>query len=104
MDIQGLMRQAQAMQQKMQKAQEELANHLYEGNSGGGVVKVTISGAGIAKKIVIDDSLIKVDEKDILEDLIVAAMNDAKKKADDASNSSMKSLTNGIPLPPGFKL
>lgn len=104
MDIQGLMRQAQAMQQKMQKAQEELANHLYEGTSGGGVVKVTVSGAGIAKKIHIDDSLIKVDEKDILEDLLVAAFNDAKKKADDASSASMKSVTNGIPLPPGFKL
>ncbi|MES2677368.1 MAG: YbaB/EbfC family nucleoid-associated protein [Pseudomonadota bacterium] len=104
MDIQGLMRQAQAMQQKMQNAQEELAKVLYEGSSGGGVVKITLTGGGEAKKIFIDDSLIKLDEKDILEDLLVAAFNDAKKKADDASSSSMKSLTNGLPLPPGFKL
>lgn len=104
MDIQGLMRQAQAMQQKMQKAQEELNKMLYEGSSGGGMVKITVTGEGVAKKIIIDDSLIKADEKDILEDLLVAAFNDAKKKADDASSSSMKSLTNGIPLPPGFKL
>ena len=104
MDIQGLMRQAQMMQQKMHKAQEELNKILYEGSSGGGMVKASLTGDGIAKKIVIDDSLIKLDEKDILEDLLVAAFNDAKKKADDASASSMKSLTNGIALPPGFKL
>ncbi len=104
MDIQGLMRQAQAMQKKMQGAQEELAKNLYEGVSGGGMVKISITGAGVAKKIFIDDSIIKVDEKDILEDLLVAAFNDAKKKADDDSEKQMKSLTNGIPLPPGFKL
>ncbi len=104
MDIQGLMRQAQAMQKKMQSAQEELAKALYEGVSGGGMVKVSITGAGIAKKIFIDDSFIKIDEKDILEDLIIAAFNDAKKKADEDSEKQMKSLTNGIPLPPGFKL
>ena len=104
MDIQGLMRQAQAMQQKMQTAQEGLNKVLYEGSSGGGVVKATIAGNGTAKKIVIDDSLIKIDEKDILEDLLVAAFNDAKKKADESSAISMKSLTDKIPLPPGFKL
>ena len=68
------------------------------------MVKITITGGGVAKKTFIDDSLIKIDEKDILEDLLVAAFNDAKKKADDASNDSMKSLTNGLPLPPGFKI
>lgn len=104
MDISSIMRQAQAMQQKMQKAQEELNNTLYEGASGGSMVKITITGSGVAKKIAIDDSLIKADEKDILEDLLVAAFNDAKKKADDASSDSMKSLTKGVPLPPGFKL
>lgn len=104
MDIQRLMRQAQEMQQKMQKAQDNLAHSLYEGNSGGGMVKVTITGAGLAKKIEIDNSLIKADEKDILEDLLIAAFNDAKKKADDASSDSLKSVTNGIALPPGFKL
>ena len=104
MDIQGLMRQAQAMQKKMQSAQEDLAKNLYEGHSGGGMVKTTINGSGIVKKIVIDESLIKIDEKDILEDLIIASLNDAKKKADEESEKQMKSMTKGIPLPPGFKL
>ena len=98
------MRQAQTMQKKMQTAQEELAKNLYEGSSGGGMVTATINGSGIAKKLVIDGSLIKVDEKDILEDLIIAAFNDAKKKVDDESGEQMKSLTGGIPLPPGFKI
>ena len=104
MDIQSLMRQAQTMQKKMQDAQEELAKSSYEGMSGGGMVKTTISGAGLVKKILIDDSLINVTEKDILEDLIIASFNDAKKKADEDSGKQMKSLTNGIDLPPGFKL
>jgi hypothetical protein len=104
MDIQGLMRQAQDMQKKMQNAQEELGKALYEGSSGGSMVKITVNGSGIAKKIEIDDSLIKADEKDILEDLLIAAFNDAKKKADDESSKSMKSLTKGMPLPPGFKI
>jgi DNA-binding YbaB/EbfC family protein len=104
MDIQGLMRQAQAMQKKMQAAQEELAKALYEGVSGGGMVKVSITGNGMAKKVFIDDSMIKIDEKDILEDLLVAAFNDAKKKVDDDSEKQMKSLTGGMPLPSGFKI
>ncbi|MCE3254944.1 MAG: hypothetical protein K0R25_438 [Rickettsiaceae bacterium] len=104
MDIQGLMRQAQAMQQKMQKAQEEMASKLYEGVSGGGMVKFTIAGTGLAKKVEIDDSLMKSEEKEILEDLIIAAFNDAKKKSEEDSSSSMKSITNGLALPPGFKL
>jgi hypothetical protein len=104
MDIQGLMRQAQAMQKKMQNAQEELAKTIYEGASGGGMVKVNIAGNGIAKKVIIDESMVKVEEKDILEDLIVAAFNDAKKKADDDSEKQMKSVTGGIPLPSGFKI
>lgn len=104
MDIQGLMRQAQAMQQKMQKSQEEMANKTYEGTAGGSMVKVLIGGDSVARKIEIDDSLINVEEKDILEDLLVAAFNDAKKKVDDESSQSMKSLTGGIELPPGLKL
>ena len=104
MDIKLLMRQAQEMQKKMQKVQEDLANTSYEGTSGGGVVKVTITGAGVAQKIFIDSSLIEKDEKEILEDLIVAAFNDAKKKADDSSSDSVRIATNGMPLPPGFKL
>ena len=104
MDIQGLMRQAQAMQKKMQKIQEDLANSTYEGEAGGAMVKVTVSGDGNAKKIEIDESLLVKEEKEILEDLLVAAFNNAKKKADDESSDSMKSVTGGMPLPPGFKL
>lgn len=97
------MRQAQEMQKKMQKIQDEMANANFEGSAGGGMVKVVITGAGVAKKISIDDSLIKLDEKEILEDLVVAAFNDAKNKADEGSANSMQSVTNGIPLPSGFK-
>jgi DNA-binding YbaB/EbfC family protein len=104
MDMKSLMRQAQEMQKKMQKIQEELMNNEYEGSAGGGMVKVVINGAGIASKVTIDDSLINKDEKEILEDLLIAAFNDAKKKSDDGSSSALKSATAGIPLPPGFKL
>lgn len=103
MDMKMLMRQAQEMQKKMQQIQENLANSEFEGQSGGGMVKVVIIGSGIAKKIIIDDSLVNKDEKEILEDLLIAAFNDAKKKADEGSSESMKSVTNGIPLPAGFK-
>jgi DNA-binding YbaB/EbfC family protein len=104
MDMKSLMRQAQEMQKKMQKIQEEIAASEFEGSSGGGMVKVLINGAGVAQKVFIDDSLMVKEEKDILEDLIIAAFNDAKKKADDGSNNALKSATAGIPLPPGFKL
>lgn len=104
MDMKSLMRQAQEMQKKMQRIQEEIAASEFEGASGGGMVKVVISGAGNAQKISIDESLMIKEEKDILEDLIIAAFNDAKKKADEGSNSALKSATAGIPLPPGFKL
>ncbi len=102
--MKSLMRQAQEMQKKMQKIQDDLANSEYEGASGGGMVKVTITGAGVAKKVVIDPSLVNVAEKDILEDLIIAAFNDAKKKSDDSSNDSISAATKGMPLPPGFKI
>lgn len=104
MDMKALMRQAQEMQKKMQETQEQLANTDFEGNSGGGLVKAVINGSGNIKKVDIDPSLIKTDEKDILEDLIVAAINDAKKKADDSSANSMGALTGGMNLPEGFKI
>lgn len=97
-----LMRQAQEMQKKMQQAQEELANQEFVGSAGGGMVQVTISGAGIAKKVNLDVSLVKAEEKEILEDLLVAAINDAKKKSEESSSNSMKSITNGLNLPKGF--
>jgi len=103
MDMKLLMRQAQEMQKKMQRIQDELAVAEYEGSSAGGMVKITITGAGNAQKIFIDPSLVNKDEKEILEDLLIAAFNDAKKKSDDSSNNSIRAATNGIPLPPGLK-
>ena len=103
-DIMGLMKQAQAMQQKLQDAQAELETVEVEGASGGGVVTVKVSGKGQLKAISIDPSLLVPDEKEILEDLIVAAMNDAKGKADRAAEERMADLTKGLPLPPGLKL
>jgi len=103
MDIKNLMKQAQEMQKKMQKAQDDLAAKEFEGSAGGGMVKALITGAGVTKKITLDDLLINKDEKEILEDLIVAALNDAKNKMDDGSAASIKAATSGIPLPAGFK-
>lgn len=103
MDMKLLMRQAQEMQKKMQQVQEELASKDYEGSAGGGMVLVTITGTGLAKKIFVDPSLINKEEKEILEDLLIAAFNDAKKKSDESSNDSLKAATSGIPLPAGFK-
>ena len=87
----------------MQKIQEEMAGKEYEGSAAGGMVKATIDGTGLMKKIFIDLSLINKDEKEILEDLLIAAINDAKKKSDDGSSDSLKAATSGIPLPSGFK-
>ena len=103
-DIMGLMKQAQAMQQKLQDAQAELETVEVEGSSGGGVVTVKVTGKGQLKAISLDPSLLNPDEKEILEDLIVAAMNDAKGKADRAAQERMEGLTKGLPLPPGLKL
>ena len=103
-DIMGLMKQAQAMQQKLQDAQAELENVEVEGTAGGGVVTVRVSGKGVLKAINIDATLMNPDEKEILEDLIVAAMNDARGKADRAAQDRMAELTKGLPLPPGMKL
>lgn len=103
MDIKNLMRQAQEMQKKMQLAQEELAKKQYEGTAGGGMVLAVMSGDGIVKKLTVDLELVKAEEKDILEDLIVVAINDAKKKVDEASSNSLKSATGNVQLPAGFK-
>jgi len=98
------MRQAQEMQKKMQLAQEEIANKEFEGSSAGGMIKIAISGNGVAKKVSIDPSLINKDEKEILEDLLIAAFNDAKKKSEEGSSDAIRSVTAGIQLPPGFKI
>src|SRR3712207_9123392 len=100
-DIMGLMKQAQAMQQKLQDAQAELDTLEVEGTAGGGVVTVKVTGKGSLTAISIDPSLMNSDEKEILEDLIVAAMNDARGKADRAAQERMASLTKGLPMPHG---
>lgn len=98
-----LMKQAQQMQEKMQKAQEELQNIIVHGESGGGMVKISISCKNEIKKIDIDDSLFS-EERDMLEDLLIAAFNDAIRKADKRTQESMSGMTSGLNLPPGMKL
>lgn len=98
-----MVRQAQELQKKMQEVQKELAETEFEGSSGGGMVKVLMSGSGLVKKVTIDSMVINQDEKQILEDLVAAAINNAKDESDKGSAKSMKSLTAGMPLPPEFK-
>tara|TARA_B100001123_G_C15194261_1_gene980692 strand:- start:626 stop:946 length:321 start_codon:yes stop_codon:yes gene_type:complete len=104
MNIQKMMKQAQAMQEKLQQQQAEMQAKEYEGASGGGMAKVTINGKGQMLKLQLDASLIDVDEKEMLEDLIVAAFNDAKNKADEAMGDAMSDIAGGLQLPPGMKL
>jgi hypothetical protein len=92
------------MQSKMAALQDELENIDVEGASGGGMVKVVRSAKGTVKAVTIDETLMKPEEKDILEDLLVAAINDARTKADQAAQDRMASLTAGLPIPPGLKL
>ena len=104
MDFMGMMKQAQAMQAKMAETQAELEHTVVEGEAGGGLVKVTLTAKGVLKSVSIDPSLIKADEQEILEDLIVTAHAQARAKADDAMAEKMKALTGGLQLPPGLKL
>ena len=99
----NLMKQAQQMQENMRKAQEELARTEVEGQSGAGLVKVTITCAFAAKKVAIDPSLLGED-KDMLEDLVIAAFNDAVAKAQAATQAKMAGFTAGMNLPPGMGL
>jgi len=99
----NLMKQAQQMQADMQKAQEELASMEVTGQSGGGLVKVTMTGKHEVRRVVIDDSLL-ADDKDMLEDLVAAAINDAVHKVEATTQERMAGLTSGINLPPGMKL
>ena len=103
-NIGNMMKQAQQLQKKMSEAQEKLNDIEVEGVSGGGLVKVIASAKGSFRRIKIDESLLKSDEKEILEDLIIAAVNDAKQKGETVAQEHMKSLTGGLPLPPGMKL
>ena len=103
-DLMGIMKQAQAMQEKMAGIQAELDTVEVSGASGGGSVRVTMTAKGLVKAVAIDPSLMVADEREILEDLVVAAINDARGKAEQVAQERMAELTKGLPLPPGMKL
>jgi DNA-binding YbaB/EbfC family protein len=103
-DIMGMMKKAQAMQAKLADAQDELSRLEVEGQSGGGLVKIALTGKGEMKSIQLDPSLLVPADKEMTEDLILAAFADAKGKADRAAAEKMQELTAGLPLPPGMKL
>ena len=103
-DLNDILAMAQNVQQELTKAQEGLDTIEVEGASGGGLVKVKASAKGRVISLNIDDSLLVPAEKQMLEDLVVAAFNDARAKADAASSAEMSKMTSGLPLPPGFKL
>jgi DNA-binding YbaB/EbfC family protein len=103
-DFLGMMKQAAQLQSKMQEMQAELDHIEVEGAAGGGMVTVRMTAKGEMKSVKIDDSLIKPEEKEILEDLLVAAHADARRKAEEVLQEKMKTLTGGLPLPPGLKL
>jgi nucleoid-associated protein EbfC len=103
-DIMGMMKQVGQMQARMQQMQEELAAAEIDGQSGAGLVRVAMNGKGDVKRIRIDPSLMKAGEEEILEDLILAACQDAKTKVETMMQSKMAEVTGGLPLPPGMKL
>jgi DNA-binding YbaB/EbfC family protein len=102
-NIAGLMKQAQQMQENMKKMQEQLAQIEVEGQSGAGLVKVVMTCKNDVRRVTIDPSLL-TDDKDMLEDLVAAAINDAVRKAEATTQEKMGSMTAGLPLPPGFKM
>jgi nucleoid-associated protein EbfC len=99
----GLMKQAQQMQDNLKKVQDQLANVEVEGQAGAGMVKAIVTCRNEIKRITIDPSLL-TDDKDMLEDLLVAAINDALRRAETTAAEKMGTVTSGLPLPPGFKL
>jgi DNA-binding YbaB/EbfC family protein len=99
----NLMKQAQKMQAELQQAQERLAQEEVTGESGGGMVKITVNGKHEVRRVQIDDSLIG-DDREMLEDLVAAAINDATHRIAEKAQQSMSGLTSGMGLPPGFKL
>ncbi len=103
-DFMGLMKQAAQLQTKMQELQAELDTIEVEGTAGGGMVTVKLSAKGDLKSLKIDDSLLKPSEKEIVEDLLVAAHADARRKAEVVMQEKMKAVTGGLPLPPGLGL
>lgn len=103
-NLDDILKMAGNVQAELQKAQDNLDNIEVEGVSGGGLVKVRASAKGRIIGVDLDDSLLQPSEKQMLEDLIIAALNDARAKADAASSAEMSKMTAGLPLPPGFKL
>lgn len=103
-DLGELMKQAGAMQAKMQEIQEKISALEVEGAAGGGMVKIVLNGKGYCKAVAIERALLKEDEGEVLEDLIAAAINDAKAKLETVSQEEMKALSAGFPLPPGMNL
>ena len=101
-DFVGMMKQARALQARMEEMQREIAAVEVEGTAGGGLVRVVASGKGEVKRLSIDPSLIKPDEREILADLVVAAVNDARAKAEAILAEKMRAATGGLQLPPGF--
>lgn len=103
-DLMGIMKQAKELQERMQQMQQELETIEVEGSSGGGLVQVRVTAKGETKAVRIDPSLLKADEGEILEDLIVAALSDARAKSERVMQEKMQSVTGGMPIPPGLKL
>jgi nucleoid-associated protein EbfC len=103
-DLGGMMKQVQAMQERMAEMQAKLEAMAVEGRAGGGLVLVKMTGKGAVTSVEIDASLMKPDEKEILEDLLVTALGDAKKKSEQLVADNMEQVTGGMRLPPGFKL
>lgn len=103
-DLGELMKQAGAMQAKLKEAQDKIAAMEIEGHSGGGMVKIAMNGKGYCSAVAIERALVNPEEAEVLEDLIAAAINDAKAKLETAAQDAMKSVTAGMPLPPGMKL
>ncbi len=103
-DMLGMMGKIKELQANMERMQAELETLEVDGASGGGLVSVTVNGKGAVKKVSIDPSLMKADEKEIVEDLIVAACADARAKSEKMVEEKAKALTGGLPLPPGMKL
>jgi nucleoid-associated protein EbfC len=103
-DLMGMMKQAKELQEKMQVLQEEVAALEVEGHAGGGLVSVVMTGKSEMKRLRIDPSLIKPEEAEVLEDLIVAAVNDARAKAEAVLADKMRAMTGGLQLPPGMTL
>ena len=104
MNINKLMKQAQEMQKKMQEMQEKMGELEVVGAAGGGMVQVTLSGKGEARKVQIDPKAIDPEDTEMLEDLLVAAINDARRKVEETTNAEMANMTSGLPIPPGMKL